>query len=83
MSVKVCNFFVSCQSVCEVDPIYVDVVHVTTDSFMKHWKEILCCPRILTTPVTQVANVSTYVNKFHEVDCPRNLMCPQMQIQTP
>ena len=37
---KVCNFFVSCQMVCEVIPIHVDVVHVTTNITMKHWNEI-------------------------------------------
>ena len=39
-NVKVCNFFVSCQSVCEVIPIHVDVVHVTTNVTVKHWNEI-------------------------------------------
>ena len=34
--VKVCNFFVSCQMGCEVIPIHVDVVHVTTNATMKH-----------------------------------------------
>ena len=27
-SVRVCNFFVSCQSVCEIESIPVDVIHV-------------------------------------------------------
>ena len=34
--VKVCNFFVSCQMVCEVIPIHADVVHVTTNVTVKH-----------------------------------------------
>ena len=34
--VKVCNFFVSSQSVCEVIPIHVNVVHVTTGAILKH-----------------------------------------------
>ena len=41
--VKVCNFFVSCQMVCEVIPIHVDVVHVTTNVTVKHWNEISLC----------------------------------------
>ena len=69
---KVCNFFISCQSVCEVISIHVDVVHVTTYVIVKHWNEIsLCRPRILPAPVTHVENVSTYVNKSRQVDCPR------------
>ena len=39
-SVKVCNFFVPCQSVCEVDPIHFNIAHVTTDSIMKYRNEI-------------------------------------------
>ena len=74
-SVKVCNFLVSCQSVSEVSPIHVDVVHVTTNVIVKHWNEIsLCRPRILPAPVTHVENVSTYVNKSREVDCPRIIL---------
>ena len=82
-SFKVWNSFVTCQSVCEVSPIHVDVVHVTTEVVAKHWNEIsLCRPRILPAPVTYVENVSTYVNKSREVNCPR-LMCRPLQIQTP
>ena len=44
-----------------MSPIHVDVVHVTTDVIVKQWNEI---------SVRQVENVSTYVNKSHEVDCP-------------
>ena len=69
---KVCNFFISCQSVCEVISIHVDVVYVTTYFIVKHWNEIsLCRPGILPAPVTHVENVSTYVNKSRKVDCPR------------
>ena len=69
---KVCNFFVSCQIVCEAIPIHVDVVHVTTNVTVKHWNEISSCrPRILPAPVTRVENVITYVNKSRMVDCPR------------
>ena len=58
--------------VCEVIPIYVDVVHVTTNVTVRHWNEIfLCRPRILPAPVTHIENVSTYVNKSRIVDCPR------------
>ena len=34
--VRVSNFLVSCQSVCEVSPIHVDVVHETTHVNLKH-----------------------------------------------
>ena len=34
--IKVCNFFVSCQMVCEVVPVHVDVAHVTTNVTVKH-----------------------------------------------
>ena len=58
--------------VCEVIPIHVDVVHVTTNVTVKHWNEIsLCRPRVLPAPVMRVENVSTYVNKSRMVDCPR------------
>ena len=58
--------------VCEVIPIHVDVVHVTTNVTVKHCNEISSCrPRILPAPVTCVENVSTYVNKSRMVDCPR------------
>ena len=58
------------QSVCEESPVHVGVVHVTTDSTVKHWNEIsLCRPRILPAPITHFANASTYVNKFCEIDC--------------
>ena len=39
-NVKVCNFFVSGQSVCEVIPVHVRVVHVTTIVIVNHWNEI-------------------------------------------
>ena len=68
--VKVCNFFVSSQMVCEVIPIHVDVVHVTTNAIVKQWNKIsLCQPRILPASVMRFENVSTYVNKSHMVDC--------------
>ena len=70
-SVKVCNFFISCQSVCEVDSIHVDVVHVTTDSIMKHWNAIFSClPRIHSASVNHISNVISYVNKSREGDSP-------------
>ena len=73
MSIKVCGFFVSCRSVCEVIPICVDVVHVTTSVIVKHWNEIFLSQcRILLAPVMHVENVITYVNKSHEIDCPHN-----------
>ena len=69
--VKVCNLFISCQSLYGVDPVLVDVVHVTSDSIRKYWNEIfLCRPRILPAPFAHVANVSTHVKKSHEDDCP-------------
>ena len=72
--VKVCNFFVSCQSFCEVSQIHVDIVHVTTDVLVKHWNEIsLCRPTIIPAPVTHFENVSEYVNKSREIDCPRTI----------
>ena len=72
--VKVCNFFVSCQSFCEVSQIHVDVVHVTTDFLVKHWNEIsLCRPTIIPALVTHFENVSEYVNKSREIDCPRTV----------
>ena len=68
--VKVCNFFVSYQSVCEVDRIHVDAFHATTDSLMKHWDAIsLYRPRILPAQVNHISNFSTYANKSQEVDC--------------
>ena len=58
--------------VCEVVPVHVDAVHVTTNVIVKHWNEIsLCRPRSFPAPVTHVENVSTYVNKSRMVDCPR------------
>ena len=72
-SVKVCDFFVSCQSVFEVIPIHVDVVHVTTNVIVKHWNEIfLSQHRILLASVVHAENNSTYVNKSHEIDCPHS-----------
>ena len=70
--VKVCNFFVSFQSACEVIPIHVDVAHVTTNVTVKHWNDIsLCRSRIFPAPVARVENFRTYVNKSRKVDCPR------------
>ena len=70
-NVKVCNFFVSCQSACEVIPIHV-VVHVTTNVIVRHWNEIsLGRPRIFPAPVTHIENVITYVSKSRKADCPR------------
>ena len=70
-NVKVFNFFVSCQSDCEVIPVHVGTVHVTTIVIVKHWNEIsLYRPRILPAPVTHVQNVSTYVSKSRNVDFP-------------
>ena len=58
--------------VCEIIPIQVDVVRVTTNVNVKHWNRIsLCQPWILHASVTRVENVSTYVNKSCVVDCPR------------
>ena len=58
--------------VCEVIPVYVDVVHVTTNATVNHWNEIsLCRPRILLAPVMRLENVSTYIYKSRMVDCPR------------
>ena len=69
---KVCNFFAFCQMVCEIIPIQVDVVRVTTNVNVKHWNRIsLCRPWILHAPVTRVENVNAYVNKSRVVDCPR------------
>ena len=57
--------------ICEIIPIQVDVVRVTTNVNVKHWNRIsLCQPWILHASVTRVENVSTYVNKSHMVDCP-------------
>ena len=57
--------------VCEIIPIQVDVVRVTTNVNVKHWNRIsLCQPWILHAPA-RVENVSTYVNKSRVVDCPR------------
>ena len=59
------------QSVCEIGPVRVDVVDVNTHSIMKHWNEIsLYRSRILPTLVIHIANVSTYVKTFREVDYP-------------
>ena len=63
VSVKVCNSFVSCQSVCKVDPIHSDAAHVTTVLITKHWNEICLFPcqlRMLQMSVN---------NKYGEVDC--------------
>ena len=52
-SVELSNFFVSCQSVCEVIPVHVDFPHATTDVIVKHWNEIsLCRSRVLPAPDT-------------------------------
>ena len=62
-NVKVCNFFVSSQTACEVIPIRVDVVHVTADAIVKHWNEIsLFQLKILSASVKQLENISIYVN---------------------
>ena len=45
---------------------------MTTDVIWKHWDKIyLCQSSIFHAPVTEVENVSTYVNKSREVDGPR------------
>ena len=58
--------------VCEVVPVYADVVHVATNVTVKNWNEMsLCRPKILPAPVRCTGNVSTYVNKTRMVDCLR------------
>ena len=71
-NVKVCNFLISSQSVCEVILTHVNVFHVTTYAIVRHWNEIsLYEPIILPTPVMHVKKVSTYASISRGVDCLR------------
>ena len=66
----ICNFFVSCNSVSEANPIHSKVVHLSTDTITKDCEATrLCRPKILSAPIAHVLNASTNLYKFREVEC--------------
>ena len=61
--VQLLKSFLLFQRVCKVDPLRYVTVDVSTGKNGKN--------RIFPAPVAHVENVSTFVNKSREVDCPR------------